>query len=118
MYTIVFSAQAQAAANGVHSVKLPRGATLVGVSLGVEALTGTPTNIKVDVNDDGTEIVADAVTLTAAGAGYWLTTHFGGTNAPVAIAAGSVVTVDVKFTGGTTPTADYDVTLFLLAGEV
>jgi hypothetical protein len=35
----------------------------------------------------------------------------------VAFAADSVVTVDVKFTGGITPAADYDVTLFLLSGE-
>jgi hypothetical protein len=36
----------------------------------------------------------------------------------VAISTGDEVTVDVNFSGGSTPTADYDVHLFLLVGEV
>lgn len=116
LVTINFSAQAQVAANGVHGVTVPKGCTLVGVSMWVEALTGSPTNINIDIQDDGTDIITAGITLTAAGAGTWLTPTLGGTNTALNIASGSVVEVDVNFTAGSTPTADYDITLWLLMG--
>jgi hypothetical protein len=40
----------------------------------------------------------------------------GGTQTPVTIAAGSEVEVDVNFTGGSSPTADFTLIIWYLAG--
>lgn len=118
LITFNFSAQAQGAANGVHTVKVPFGITLVGVTLCAEAFTGSPTGFNIDIQDDTVDVIT-AVTANAAGTpGEWKSSHLGGSNAPVLVAAGSVVEVDVNFTGGSSPTADYDITLFALAGTV
>lgn len=113
-----FSSQAQGDADAVHGFKAPVGLTLVGVTVYPEAFSGAPTGFNVDVNVGETEAVKALAASTAGASGEWKTGHFGGTNAPVAIAAGDEVTVDVNLAGGTTPTADYDVHLFLLVGEV
>ena len=115
---ISFSAQAQGAANNVHGFKAPQGMTLVGLSVYPEAFTGTPTGFNVDVNVATVAMVTAVAANTAGAAGEWKARHFGGTNDPVAIAGGQLVTVDVNFTGGTTPTADYDIQLFCLLGTV
>lgn len=116
LQSVSFSAQAQTAANGVHGFTVPYGMTLVGISMWVEAITGSPTNLTIDIQDDGTDVITVAFTVTAAGAAVWNSTALGGTNTPINIARGSVVEVDLNFTGGSTPAADYDITLFYLAG--
>ena len=118
LITFSFSAQAQAAANGVHRVKMPLGMTLVGVTVCAEAFTGSPTGFNVDVQDDTVDVITAVAANSAGTPGEWKSTHLGGSNAPVEVAAGSVVEVDVNFTGGSSPTADYDVILFALAGTV
>ena len=115
---VSFSAQAQGAANNVHGFKAPQGMTLVAVSVYPEAFTGTPTGFNVDVNVAGAAAVSAVAANTTLTAGEWKARHYGGANDPVAIAGGQTVTVDVNFTGGTTPTADYDVQLFCLMGTV
>lgn len=110
-----FSAQAQVAATGAHRVKVPVGMTLVGMTVGLEALTGSPTNVKFTLKQGAVTLV-DQLTLTAAGVGEWLSSHLGGANAPGAIPTAATVTVDVAFTGGSSPGADYDITLWLLSG--
>jgi hypothetical protein len=112
-----FSSQAQGDADAVHGFKAPVGLTLVGVTVYPEAFSGTPTGFNLDINVGETEVVKALAANTAGASGEWKTAHFGGANLPVAIAAGDAVTVDVNFAGGTTPTADYDVHLFLLVGE-
>lgn len=116
-FNVTFGAQAQAAANGVHRFTAPVGLTLVNVSFGVEALTGSPTNVNIDIQDDTNDVIT-AITRTSAGVAEWVSTHFGGSETPVAIAEGSVLEVDVNFSGGSSPTADYDVLLTFLAGTV
>jgi hypothetical protein len=111
-----FSSQAQGAANGAHGFKAPIGLTLVGVTVFPEAFTGTPTGFNLDINVGETEVVKALAANTAGSSGEWKTAHFGGAKLPVAIAAGDEVTVDVNLAGGTTPTADYDVHLWLLEG--
>ena len=96
---ISFSAQAQGAANNVHGFKAPQGMTLVGLSVYPEAFTGTPTGFNVDVNVGETEAVKALAADTAGTAGEWKAGH-----------------LDVNLAGGTTPTADYDVHLWLLEG--
>lgn len=113
-----FSAQAQAAANGVHAVKAPVGLTLVGVSVYPEAFTGSPTGFNIDIQDDTTDVITAVAANSAGTPGEWKSTHFGGSNAPVAVAAGSVLEIDVNFSGGSSPTADYEIVLFALAGTV
>jgi hypothetical protein len=113
-----FSAQAQADADGVHTIKVPFGITIVGVTLCAEAFTGSPTGFNIDIQDDTTDVITAVAANTAGTPGEWKSTHFGGSNTPVAVAAGSVVEVDVNLTGGSTPSADYDVTVFALAGTV
>ena len=115
---ISFSAQAQGAANNVHGFKAPQGLTLVGVSVYPEAFTGTPTGFNVDVNVATVGVVSALAANTAGTPGEWKARHYGGSNDPVPIASGQLVTVDVNLAGGTTPTADYDVQLFCLLGTV
>ena len=83
-----------------------------------EAFTGTPTGFNVDVNVGETAAVKALAANTAGTAGEWKAGHLGGSKVAVAIAAGDAVTVDVNLAGGTTPTADYDVHLWLLEGTV
>lgn len=118
LIAFTFRSQAQAAANGVHTLYAPVGLTLVGVTLTAEAFTGTPTGFNVDIQDDEVDVITGVAANTAGAPGTWLSTHLGGSHAPVAVAAGSEVEVDVNFSGGSSPTADYDVTLWCLAGTV
>jgi hypothetical protein len=118
LIAFTFSSQAQAAANGVHTLYAPLGLTLVGVTLTAEAFTGTPTGFNVDIQDDDADVITAIAANTAGTSGKWLSSHLGGSNTPVVVAAGSEIEVDVNFSGGTTPTADYDVTLWCLAGTV
>jgi hypothetical protein len=113
---ISFSSQAQGDADAVHGLIAPTGLTLVGVTLYPEAFTGTPTGFTVDVNVGETEAVKALAANTAGTAGEWKAGHLGGSKAAVAIPTGAVVTLDVNLAGGTTPTADYDVHLWLLEG--
>jgi len=112
------SSQAQADADGVHTIYTPVGLTLVGVTLCAEAFTGTPTGFNVDIQDDGSDVITAVAANTAGTPGSWLTPQLGGTETPVAVAAGSEIEVDVNLTAGTSPTADYDVTIWALTGTV
>jgi hypothetical protein len=118
LLTFTFSSQAQAAANGVHTLYAPLGLTLVGVTLTAEAFTGAPTGFNVDIQDDDVDVISAVAANSAGVAGKWLSSHLGGSHTPVAVAAGSEIEVDVNFSGGTSPTADYDLTLWCLAGTV
>jgi hypothetical protein len=118
LITFNFSAQAQATANGVHTVKVPFGMTIVGVTVCAEAFTGSPTGFNIDIQDDTVDVITAVAANSAGTPGEWKSTHFGGSNAPIFVAAGSVVEVDVNLVAGSTPTADYDVTIYALAGTM
>jgi len=115
---IVLTLQAQQAADKVHGTVLPFGGTLVGISAFVGALGGSPTNVKFDLMQGATELIVDIFTLTAAGGSTYKTTHFGGTNTPIALTKDANLSIDVKFTGGSTPSVTGDLTLWILTGEV
>ncbi len=73
---------------------LPFGATLVYAS-------GTPSvddpGTTMDLMDDGAAAGPTALACAvAATPGEWISTHSGGTNAPIAIAAGSVMSIDIN----------------------
>lgn len=116
---ITLALQGQAAADNIHGTQLPYASTLVGLSVFVGALTGSPTNVKIDIKHGATEIVTDAVTVAAANSGaIWRTTHLAGPNTPIPINRNTNLAIDVKFTGGTSPTVTGDVVLWVLLGEV
>ncbi len=104
-----------AATNGQHEFTALQGMTLVGASLCAVALTGSPAGFNVDINDDGTAALAALAANTAGTPGEWRSTAMGGAAEPVLIARGSNVTVDINFTGGSSPTADYTLVLWWLA---
>lgn len=103
-----------AAANTYHEFTAAAGFTIAGASLCAASFTGSPTGFNVDVNDDGAAVVTALAANTAGTPGTWLSTALGGSADPIAVARGSNVTVDVNFAGGSSPTADYTLVLWLL----
>jgi hypothetical protein len=53
-------------------------------------------DLTIDINDDGTAAVSAVACATKATPGTWKSTHIGGTNAPVKVAAGSVLSLDAN----------------------
>ncbi len=90
---------------------LPFGATLVYVS-------GTPmtddAGTTLDVHDDGSAIIAALACAVKATPGEWISTHCGGSETPVAIAAGSEMTVDFNAAAAANR---FDVVFHFLSGE-
>lgn len=111
-----FSAQAQVTANGVHAVKTPVGMQIVGLSVYPEAFTGSPTGFNVDIQVAAADVITAVAANTALTAGEWKSTHFGGSNAVVDVPAGSLLEVDINLVAGTSPTADYEVVIWVLLG--
>jgi len=115
---LVFTAEAQADADGVFEFDMPVGMTILGVSLCAEAFSGTPTAFTIDIQDDGSDVIAALAASTAGTPGTWYTSAFGGSEDPVVIAAGSDVEVDVNLTAGSTPKADFTLILYVTLDEV
>jgi hypothetical protein len=67
-----------------------------------------------DLHDDGTAIIAALACATKDAPGEWAAKGYGGTNAPVAIAAGSEMTVDFNSAANANR---FDVQFVFLAGE-
>jgi hypothetical protein len=116
MRVLSFTIEGQADADGVVEFEALEDMTIVGASLCAEAFTGSPTAFDVDVQDDGTDVVTALTASTAGTPGTWKTAHMGGTEDVVHIAAGSSVEVDVNLTGGSSPTADFTLLIYYLAG--
>jgi hypothetical protein len=115
LFALTFTAEAQADADGVHQFKLPFGFTIVHVSACVEAYASSGSTFNLDIQDDGTDVITAVTANTAATPGVWESTHVGGTNAPVTVAADSVVDIDINLDTGT---ADYTIVILALANEV
>ena len=71
--------------------------------------------LTVDLNDDGTGVITALACATAATPGRWRSTHVGGSETPVRIAAGSLCSLDANSAAADT---DICVTLWCLVGEV
>ena len=94
-----------------HYQKVPIGMTIVYVTVGpLEDDAGAT----LDINDDGTGVITAVDASDKDVPGTWISTHFGGTNAPVTIAADSVVTFD--FNSAAAGNA-FMVTIWYLASE-
>lgn len=80
-------------ANGSAYATLPFDFTIVAVSARPSADDAGAT---IDLRDDGTDIITGVTADTAATPGTWLSTHVGGTQTPVHVAADSVLAMDVN----------------------
>lgn len=69
----------------------------------------------IDIQDDGTDIVTAIDAADHDVPGEWLSTHVGGTNAPVRIAAGSMLEIDVNNAAAANR---FDVVLWFLTGTL
>lgn len=92
-------------------VMVPFGATLIYVS--VSAHDDDP-GASIDVQDDGTDIVTGVDATDQDVPGEWASIHAGGTNAPIVIAAGSEIEIDVNAAAAANR---FDVLLLFLTGE-
>ncbi len=115
-FTITLCRQAQVALAAAHEFTFPFAVTLVNMSLCASAFPSNPTTFNVDVLDDGADIITAHAASTAGTPVGWESTHFGGSNAPLAIAKDSVIAVDINFTGGSSPSADYTLIIGFLMG--
>ncbi len=90
---------------------VPFGATLIYAS-------GSPmtddAGTTLDVHDDGAAIISALACAVKATPGEWISTHAGGTQTPVAIAAGSEITMDLN---SIEVAVRFDVQLLFLTGE-
>ena len=116
MRTLGFHVSPIAATDSVVDFQALEDMTIVGVSFCAEVFTGTPTGCTIDIQDDGTDVIAAITADTALTPGVWQSVHMGGTNAPVHVVAGSEVEIDLNLTGGTTPTASFSVVIWYLGG--
>ena len=97
-------------ANAVYFM-VPFGATLVYPSA---APQDDDALLTVDINDDAAEIVAAIDATDKDVPGEWISTHFGGSETPVEIAAGSVLDLDFN---NATAANRVDVQLLFLQGS-
>ncbi len=109
----------QADADAVRTIQFPFGVMITAVTVQPDAFTGTPTGFTVDLNVDGD--ATDVAALAANTAGtvvHWLSRHHQGDDEVIRVAKNTDVTLDVNLAGGTTPTVDGIVTLWLIQGTV
>lgn len=71
--------------------------------------------LTLDINDDGTAIVTAIDAADASVPGEWISTHFGGAETPVNIAAGSVLSFDANSAANTNVLFGY---LLVLTSDV
>ncbi len=90
---------------------LPFGATLIYAS---GAAFVDDAGLTMDINDDGTVIVTALDIADKEAPGEWISIHAGGTETPVAIAAGSEMTLDFNAAANGNRV---DVVMLFLTGE-
>jgi len=112
---LVFTAEAQADADGVFEFDIPVGMTIWGASGCVEAYASSGTTFNFDVQDDASDVITAVTANTAGTPGTWYTPPFGGTETPVSLAAGSDVEIDINLDQGT---ADFTIVLYVTLDEV
>lgn len=79
--------------NGSAYTTVPFDFTIVGVTVHPSV---DDAGLTVDLADDGTDIITAIAAATKGTPGTWLSTHLGGANAPVIVADGSVIRMDVN----------------------
>ena len=90
----------------------------IPMSITIVAVAASPNvddaGLTIDINDDGAEAIAAVVCDTKATPGTWLSTHLGGANAPVRVAADSVLSLDANSAAANTMVT---VHIWALVGE-
>ena len=114
LQALVFTAEAQADADGVFEFDVPVGMTIWGASGCVEAYTGSGSTFNFDVQDDASDIITAVTADTAGTPGTWLTPALGGTETPVSVAAGSDIEIDINLDSDT---ADVTIVLYVTLDE-
>lgn len=115
---IHFDFAAVADADSVYEIDIPVQCTIVGVEYTLHTVTGSPTGANIDIQDDGTDAIT-AIALaafTALSKASWKSIDMGGANAPVEVAAGSILAIDLNLAGGTSPTAGLNGDIWVLLG--
>jgi len=74
-------------------ITVPCALTIVAVSVSPSA---GDADLTIDINDDGTVAIAAVSCAVVAVPGAWISTHFGGTETPVSVAADSVLSLDAN----------------------
>ncbi len=92
-------------------ITVPISMTIVGV---VASPNVDDTGLTIDILDDTVEVIAGVVCDTKATPGTWLSTHLGGANAPVRVAADSVLSLDTNAAAANTMVT---VHIYALVGE-
>ena len=113
-----FTLQGVGANNGVANAavfRLPRPATLVGVTKNMTGAPGTVTAHAISLNIGGNFPVAGVCARASNGGVSWKTKHLGGTHDAVELPADTDIGIDINQTGA--GTADVFVDLQLLHGE-
>ena len=116
---LVMSLSAQAQRDQFRQwVKLPCALQLVGVTARVEAVTGAPTDCQVLVYEAVLDEILAFPVFPAGTAAWWRSTHLGGAagNQPIRLPKGADLNATLALSGGTTPTADYDVQFWFVEG--
>lgn len=111
---LTLTGKAVPATNNYHKWVALNGITVVGMTLCAASFSGSPSGFNIDLNDDGVAAVATFAANSAGTAGEWRSTATGGSNDVIAVARGSVLSVDVNFVGGSTPAADYTLVIHYL----
>ena len=110
-FSVTDATEASALGANACYFMIPFGATLIYVSVGPQDDDATAT---VDINDDGASIVAGVDASDKDVPGEWISTHCGGTETPVAVAAGSVMDLDFN---NATAANRFDVCMLMLQGS-
>lgn len=110
--TLVDPTDAQALAANQHYFYAPCDMTIVFLSGAPEV---NDADLNIDINDDGSGVIEAVVCAVAATPGTWKAIGYGGTNAPVKIAAGSLVDIDVNDAAAATA---FILDIWYLTGEV
>jgi hypothetical protein len=91
---------------------IPFQATIVGV---VAETNVDDANITVDINGGGSALIEGIAVVDQDAPGIWLSTHLGGTNTPVAVAADTELSLDANNADANTA---INVHIYMLVGSL
>ena len=112
-YSFSVTDATEASALGANAMyfMIPFGATVVYVSVAPQDDDATAT---LDINDDAASVIAGVDASDKDVPGEWISTHMGGSETPVEIAAGSICDFDFN---NATAANRFDVCMLMLQGS-
>lgn len=103
--------QTSALSGSAAFIPMPVSATLIYAAI---APFEDDAGATMDIQDDGTDIVTAVDASDHDVPGEWISTHCGGSQTPVSIAAGSMIEIDLNSAAAGNR---FDITLWFLTGE-